>query len=107
MAGKPSKKWRDKSSIYRWFAKDHDGPWAFAWHTDLRRLDFGDDAALEMFVYESRGGEKPSSMNGFSVGKHWMDWQQQAWRESADRDELLKDDSIPADVKAWIASWWT
>lgn len=73
---KPSKKWRAMQPIYQAFAEGKEG------------LDFSEEAAEEMYLFESRGegnlrmglfsGER---MNGYAVGKHWMDATVKGWLE--------------------------
>ena len=92
---KPSSKWRTAAEIYRHFAQGH-GP-----------LDWSESAALSAYEYESRGGEAPDQLNGFYVGKRWMDWHVETW--SADvacglmtKAELYDDATIPQE---WLRSW--
>lgn len=65
-----SRKWLKMAEIYKIFAKE--------WEAEC---DFSDTAAMEMYLYESRGEGHPSYRNGFFTGKHWMDATIQMWRE--------------------------
>jgi hypothetical protein len=66
----PSKQWKKMAEIYEVFADD----WKHV-------CDFSDDAAMEMYTFESRGignvsvaSKRNNGLyNGFAVGKHWMD----------------------------------
>lgn len=51
-------------------------------------LDFSDEAALEMFKFETYGignlkqglfADPTKKLNGYAVGKHWMDAQIKMW----------------------------
>ena len=82
----PTKRWRRMAGLYRRFAKDYP------------QADFGEAAAVEMFVHESRGGPV-SAGNGFALGKKWLAVTVAAWREDI-RDGLLspkelRDDGFP------------
>ena len=57
---KISRKWWRMADIYKHFAGV--GDW-----------DFSSSAAEEMFLYESKGVRFDNPMNGFLVGKTWMD----------------------------------
>ena len=59
---KISKKWRKISEIYKKFLEKD-------WEVDL-----SEDAALEMYLFESFGQGKPSNKNGYYLGKKWMEF---------------------------------
>lgn len=62
--------WRRQAVWYRHFASSYAG------------LDYSDGAVQAMYDYESRGVPIADPWrNGYYVGKHWMDWQINAWRE--------------------------
>jgi hypothetical protein len=69
-------KWRQMADIYKRFAVDYP------------RADFSEEAAKEMFYYESTGAARPKSSNGYMLGKKWMDVTVKMWREDI-RDGLL------------------
>ena len=60
--------------------------------------DYSEEAALEMYLYESTG--KPKIIysqkrenglhNGYAVGKHWMDVTIAMWLEDIDSSEEMK-----------------
>ena len=79
MAIKISKKWRKVADLYRRFAADY--PLA----------DFTEDAAESMFAYESMGAPLPKTerLNGFMLGKKWMDVTVAQWREDIANKQLL------------------
>ena len=77
------------ASIYRRFAGDYSD------------ADFSDEAALAMFLHESEGVKMPqkSQLNGFVLGKKWMDVVVSMWREDIAQLGLsvreLQDDGYP------------
>jgi hypothetical protein len=54
--------------------------------------DFSDEAAWEMYQFESTGTPKlyltSETTNGFLVGKHWMDVTIKMWQEDLDKGLL-------------------
>ena len=65
---------------------------------DYPQADFGPDAALAMYAYESRGVRIPASaaLNGFALGKKWMDVTVSAWREDI-QSKLLRVEELQGD----------
>jgi hypothetical protein len=89
MAAKLSKKWKEKAKLYRRFADEN------------KELDWSDEAAAEMYLYESYGivptwtgdwhyyDRRINGLyNGYFVGKHWLDVSIAMWKEDL-RDKLL------------------
>ena len=73
------------ASYYIRFAKDH-----------MDICDFSDEAAKAMFDYESKGiGDLSMSifsrekLNGYAVGKHWMDVTVSMWKDSLKTGHLI------------------
>ena len=69
---KISKNWRKMQSVYKYFGD--------------KNLDYSEKAALEMFLFESRGiGDLKCNLfnnkNGFANGKHWMDVTVAMWKK--------------------------
>lgn len=93
-----SKKWRRMRPIYRYFAGDS------------LKLDFSESAELKMYNYESLGvGDLKLTLfsghilNGYAVGKHWMDVQVQMWKDCLKEGTIcLKE--IYEDFPDW--HWW-
>ena len=67
---KISHKWRRMAQMYQRFATGYSG------------ADFGEDAALDMFLHESTGTPLPDpKTNGYALGKKWMDVTVAMWKE--------------------------
>ena len=83
-------KYRRMAAIYHHFASAFSG------------LEFSDAALTAMHEHESRGVGKPSLLNGFAVGKKWMDVTVAMWLEDIPRMlapvELYQDPAFP--------HWW-
>lgn len=76
------------SEVYRMFAND----WKDC-------LDFSDEAAVELYNYESYGGSL-SPKNGFGVGKKWLNVTVKYWRQDIQegllfKQELYSDPMLP------------
>lgn len=56
----PTKKWWKMAEVYRHFAGQ--GDW-----------DFSISASEEMFLWESKGVPFNNPLNGYMIGKKWMD----------------------------------
>ena len=90
----PSNKWKRKAEIYKEFApKDCE-------------LDFSDEAALEMFQYETYGeGSLTEDLwnrklpNGFAVGKKWLDITVTMWKQD------LKNGVLPQKERELLAKY--
>lgn len=84
----PSKKWRRMAAMYRRFGQ-------------LPDADFSDAAATAMFTAETHGTPLPPGppLNGFALGKKWMDVTVSMWREDIPAGLLavqeLLDDGYP------------
>lgn len=73
-------------------------------------LDFSEEAALEMYRYETCGegqlalgvfGAEGRRTNGYAVGKHWMDVTVKMWLQDI-RDFLLFEE----DLRGHFPDWW-
>lgn len=97
---KISKKWWNTAEAYKYFAQG------------FGNLDFSDEAAQNMYNYESQGKplikynelQENGMYNGYAVGKHWMDVTLTMWKEDISdgillKVELLEDSEIPTKVK--------
>lgn len=63
--------------IYRIFSED--------WN---HVCDYSEDSMMEMFKYESMGIGYPDHLNGYYVGKRWLNVYVDMWKEDI-RDGLL------------------
>ena len=72
-------RWLKKATLYKQFNP----------HPEIEK-DYSKQAAQEMFDYESKGigdlslmifDDGKRKVNGYAYGKHWMDWQINAWRD--------------------------
>ena len=87
---KISNKWLEMAEIYKRFAIK-----------EYPHADFGDVAALMMYEHETYGKpiERTEKLNGFLLGKKWMDVTIAGWKEEiASRGLLVKeliDDGYP------------
>jgi hypothetical protein len=87
-----SKKFKRMSELYKVFSSD----WKDC-------LDYSDESLLELYNYESYGGEKPKSNNGYSHGKKWLNLHVEMWKEDIEsgllfKKELYEDEKFP--------HWW-
>lgn len=94
---KISKRWRKIAEVYRHFAKG-------ATETGFV-CDFSENAAYEMYVFESQGRGRPKPDNGFAIGKKWLDVTVAMWLEDLKAVppllhalELYSDPALP--------NWW-
>lgn len=77
-APKIGRKWRRIAEIYRRFAVDYPA------------ADFGEDAALAMYLHESTGAPLPDpKTNGYALGKKWMDVTVAGWKAEIPQLGLL------------------
>lgn len=76
---KIGKKWTQMAEIYRRFAKDYP------------QADLSDEAAMAMYRHETFGDPMPETgkLNGFELGKKWMDVTVAAWKEEIPQMGLL------------------
>ncbi|MDE2103357.1 MAG: hypothetical protein KGL39_39315 [Patescibacteria group bacterium] len=76
---KIGKKWVRMSEIYKRFAKEYP------------EADFSDEAAFAMYRHETFGYPMPKSekINGFELGKKWMDVTVAGWKEEIPQLGLL------------------
>jgi hypothetical protein len=79
------------SEVYKMFAND--------W---IDCLDFSDEALLELYNYESYGGNI-SPNNGFAVGKKWLNLNVSMWKEDIAKGLLFKKE-LYEDPK--FPHWW-
>lgn len=79
-------------NIYKIFSKD----WEHI-------LDYSEESMMQLFIYESYGGVKCDPLNGFSVGKKWLNVIVTMWFEDIEKGFLFKielyDDPI-------LPNWW-
>jgi hypothetical protein len=66
-------------------------------------LDYSDESLLELYNYESYGGNKPKSINGFSHGKKWLNLHVAMWKEDLQKGILFKQE-LYEDPK--FPHWW-
>lgn len=76
---KIGKKWLRMAEIYRRFSKDYP------------QADLSDEAAMAMYRHETFGDPMPkaSQLNGFELGKKWMDVTVAGWKEEIPQLGLL------------------
>lgn len=86
-----SNKFRRMCDVYRVFSKDweHIG-------------DYSDDAMLELYNAESRG-TPVRELNGFYIGKRWLNVTVSMWKEDMEKGLLFKKE-LYADEK--FPHWW-
>jgi hypothetical protein len=85
------------SEIYRRFGGE--GP----------NIDYSDQAAQEMYLYETRGEgnlsmglfEIDGKINGFAVGKKWMNVQIESWKRDIRRGLLFRFE-LESDYPKWF-----
>ena len=90
-----SKKWRRMQPIYRLFGGEG--------------LDYSEEAALEMYLFESRGiGNLRlglfGSRNGYANGKHWLNVTVAMWLEDIVNGLLFIDELYDAYAPEY--HWW-
>lgn len=94
---KISRKWRRMQAVYLYFAEG--------------RFDLSEDAALEMYQYESCGqgdlglGLFSGSINGYAVAKHWLNVTVSMWKEDLAGGLLLKGElysMVPGELHWWL-----
>lgn len=97
---KPTKNWLRIQPIYKYFA------------SDLDNVDFSDQAAIDAYLWESRGiGNFKFGLfsnhiaNGYVVGKHWMDVTIQMWRQDL-KDGLLSRIELYREPDFKNYHWW-
>ena len=99
---RPTAEWWIQAALYRRFADE-------ARYGAV--LDFSEAAAEAMYAYETFGqGVNPYGVftssghyNGYAIGKRWLNWQRNAWREGIQdglitKADLLADESLPHDL---------
>lgn len=77
------------SELYRRFSKD----WQHI-------LDYSDQSLLELFLSESYGTEIHNELNGFYVGKKWLNVTTSMWLQDIEqgllfKQELYQDPNLP------------
>jgi len=94
---RPTARWWKKAAIYKLFAESD--------------MDFSDEAAQDMFTYESIGEGDLSpqifstSNNGYAYGKYRMDWHITEWNRDIYRGDLFKEELYASRFpNAWIDS---
>ena len=98
--GKITDKWRKKAEVYKLFLL-----------SDPSKYDLSEDAAQQMFDYESSGKGNlvidcfESNSNGFAQGKKWMNVTLSSWREDIVNGLLFKFE-LYADPKFTNVHWW-
>jgi len=80
--------------IYVYFSQGWDG------------LDYSDESLIECFEWDSSGGEIKNPMNGYVIGKKWMDVTVKMWREDIRKGLLYKyelyEDPELEPFKEWV-----
>ena len=106
----PSTRWEQQAVLYHHFAQDE--------RADT--LDFSEEAAEAMYRFETFGdGPNPyglwheGKMNGYAVGKRWLNWHLSEWKEAVaigllTKNELANDLTIPhpwidEHMETWVA----
>lgn len=77
------------AEIYKKFAEDKEG------------VDFSDTAMEEMYQYESIGKEFNNPMNGYFLGKKWMDVTIEMWRHDIKEGLLFR-----FELEEEFPKWW-
>ena len=92
MGLKIGKKWLRMAEIYRRFSKDYP------------QADLSDAAALAMFRHETFGDPMPETerLNGFELGKKWMDVTIAGWKEEIASRGLLVSELIEDGFPEWF-----
>lgn len=86
---KIGKKWRRMAEIYKRFAVDYPN------------VDLSEEAAMAMYRHETFGDAMPETdiINGYQLGKKWMDVTISMWKEDILQLSLLvkelQDDGFP------------
>lgn len=83
-----SPKWWKKAEIYRKFA-DPD-------------LDFSQQAAEQMYLFESKGKRFDNPRNGYMSGKKWQDVTIENWRWSIENGLLLPFELFEEFPEDWV-----
>lgn len=89
---KISRKWLAMAEIYKRFAVEYP------------QADLSDEAAIAMYEYETLGKAiKPTQkLNGFMLGKKWMDVTIAGWREEIPSRGLLVQELIADGYPEWF-----
>lgn len=89
---KISKKWLAMAEIYKRFAKEYP------------QADFSDEAALAMYKHETHGIPllRTKKLNGFELGKKWMDVTIVGWKEEIASRGLLVSELIDDGYPEWF-----
>ena len=108
---KPTKRWLRMAEVYKRFTGRESGL------VDQSDLDFSDEAAAEMFEFETTGrgdlrtgvfgklrrlGEPVEKTNGYAFGKHRMDLTVEMWREDLPRGLLSVQELIADGYPPWF-----
>lgn len=86
---KLTKRWKRMSELYRRFGKDFE-----------HCCDFSYKSALEMFSHESTG-TPVHHMNGFLIGKQWLNITVSMWREGLNSGNLITEE-----LEEDFPNWW-
>jgi hypothetical protein len=94
---KVSPKFFRMSEIYRHFSE----PWAHL-------CDFSDEARHSMYRFESRGTplppySDPRRLNGYQLGKHWMDVTVAMWKDDLAKGLLFRQELYS---EPCYPHWW-
>lgn len=89
---KISKKWMAMAEIYKRFAIEYP------------QADFSDAAALAMYEHETHGKplERTEKLNGFALGKKWMDVTIAGWKDEIASRGLLVSELIADGYPEWF-----
>lgn len=95
---KIGKRYKKILPIYQYFAGEHNN------------LDFSEQAMLDMFLWETHGKGRlkislfnKNVINGFAIGKHWMDVTIAMWNEDI-KSGLLRKHELYDEYPDW--DWW-
>ena len=87
-----SKKWLEMAEIYKRFAKGYP------------QADFSNEAAIAMYAHETHGNnlERTDKINGFELGKKWMDVTLAMWREDIPQGLLTVKELLDDGYQEWF-----
>lgn len=88
-------KWRRKAEIYRRYARSAEAT-GFV-------CDWSENAAEEMYSFESTGKSTPARDNGYAIGKGWLDVQIASWIDDVLHwPPLVRWDEIDEDLRGQV-----
>ena len=88
---KIGKRWRRMAEMYRMFASGYPS------------ADLSESAAMAMYLHESTGAPMPdASVNGYALGKKWMDVTVAGWKEEIPQCGLLVSELQADGIPDWF-----